>query len=696
MKIISSKALVLAVMFLFIGASFAPSISSDEPVSRGTIYVDDDADSSWYDETHVRTIQEGINNASSGDTVYVYEGTYFENISIYKIINLVGEDKSNTIIDGFGKDTVVNIYENSVNITNFSIKNSGLDYFFDSGICLYSVKYCNIKDNNITNTNYAIIITGVWNYEMQEINISGNSISNNNQGIMLYYSVGNIIMDNVFQLNGITISGDSIIQWNTHNMKNNIANGKPIRYYKNQNDFTIPIDTGQLILANCSQFTIENLNIDHVETGILLGFSSKNKISLNNINNNSYHGIGFEYSCNNTILDNNIQDNQDDGIELFQSNNNSMYENNISNNIFDGIIIINSNNNSMYENYIVNSTNCGIILYNCTNNSIYGNNIKDNHDDGIYLSTNSDENSIYDNNIFDNNDDGIYFYSSNNYNLIYGNNIINNTQDGISFYSSNDNNSISGNNISKNRVGIRLFSSNNNIAYDNIFSNTYSNWFCINSDSNEWNISKTSGQNIIGGPYLGGNYWSNYSGEDTTGDRLGDTDVPYGPGDKLPLTALLNVEQSNFDEKGFPIRHALDGDWAGAQNFTPTVYVFTKSEVYLRKFGTPEFNLTVELRKDHPQGTLIDALKFTPEEVPSSWEWFPLNFVDTSVESDTNLFIVIPPAPSGVTTSFGYEWGYAFGDQYPDGSFWFTRDGGGLWRDLPTMYEFCFRVYGYS
>ena len=61
----------------------------------------------------------------------------------------------------------------------------------------------------------------------------------------------------------------------------------------------------------------------------------------------------------------------------------------------------------------------------------------------------------------------------------------------------------------------------------------------------------------------------------------------------------------------------------------------------------------------------------------------------------SDVFIVCPEAPSGVTTSFGYEWGYAFGNQYDGGAFWFTRDGGGLWRDLPTMYEFTFRTYGF-
>ena len=157
----------------------------------------------------------------------------------------------------------------------------------------------------------------------------------------------------------------------------------------------------------------------------------------------------------------------------------------------------------------------------------------------------------------------------------------------------------------------------------------------------------------------------------------------------------VDVNQTLFD-RGFPIRHATDGDWAGAQSFTPTIDTLTRTELILRKFGTPEFNLTVELRTDNPQGSLVDSRIYTPDQVSSSWEMFEFNFNDTTVQNDTDYFIIIPPAPSGVTTSFGYEWGYAFGNQYDDGAFWFTRDGGGLWRDLPTMYEFAFRTYGYN
>jgi hypothetical protein len=158
-------------------------------------------------------------------------------------------------------------------------------------------------------------------------------------------------------------------------------------------------------------------------------------------------------------------------------------------------------------------------------------------------------------------------------------------------------------------------------------------------------------------------------------------------------TPLLDVDQSVYD-RGFPVRHAVDGDWAGAQDFTPGMSVIAGVDLYLRKFGTPEFDLVVELREDGPEGVLVDSVTFPVGDVSSSWGWLSVDFVDTPVVSGMDYFIVCPPAPSGVTTSFGYEWGYAFGDQYPGGSFWFTRDGGVLWRDLPSSYEFTFKTYG--
>jgi uncharacterized repeat protein (TIGR01451 family) len=111
------------------------------------------------------------------------------------------------------------------------------------------------------------------------------------------------------------------------------------------------------------------------------------------------------------------------------------------------------------------------------------------------------------------------------------------------------------NTASSNGYGIRLYSScNNNSIYNNYFNDKNN---AQDDGSNIWNITKTAGLNIIGGSWLGGNYWSDYAGIDANGDGLGDTLLPYNSnggiiigGDMHPLVPvsfapLLSLEKSD-------------------------------------------------------------------------------------------------------------------------------------------------------
>jgi parallel beta-helix repeat protein len=206
------------------------------------------------------TIQGAINNASSGATIFVRKGTYYEHLVINKTITLVGEDSNSTIIDGYKTNNVIHIRANNVTVKSFTVRNSGT--------YLYGILVDHYKGNVIINNKV------IYNYE----------------GIGLLYSSGNVVCDNTILSNddGVYLyySSNNVVSNNT--ISSSYYDGVDL-YYSSNN-----VVSGNILLHN--EFN-----------GISLYYSSSNVVRGNTILSSNYYGIYLAFlSSNNTIYHNNF------------------------------------------------------------------------------------------------------------------------------------------------------------------------------------------------------------------------------------------------------------------------------------------------------------------------------------------------------------------------------------------------------
>ena len=274
-----------------------------------------------------QTLQEAIENGTvkDGDTIYVKQGTYYVHLNVTKSITLEGFHKDTTILDGMGNGTVVKVIADNVKISEFTIQR-GSPY----GVYLYGTSNSNVSRNIIKNNSYGIRLSSGY------CTLRDNDIKNNE------YNFG--------------VSGGFI-----HDIDiSNKVDGKPIYYWVNQHDKSIPSDAGYVAIVNSTGITAENLSLQRNCEGVLV-VCSTNSIIQNVTLSDMETYITLTSSENNLVQGNKIICTRfiiPDfyGIQLTRSN---------SNVIVDNII----------RNYLVAYRGIGFILDKSVNNSIIANNI---------------------------------------------------------------------------------------------------------------------------------------------------------------------------------------------------------------------------------------------------------------------------------------------------------------------------------
>jgi|GEM_PF-2448217 len=381
------KIWIIGIIILFLGASVVSGLKVNQTHNLKNLGLGNIIYVGGYGPGNYTKIQYAINNASNGDTIYVYSGTYYEYITIAKSITLTGEDKNTTIIDaqspppGPNAHSVVYLYADGVTIDGFTIKNGVV------GIYHYKTNNHNIYGNIITNHYYH----GIALEESSYNNIYDNIIteSSHSSGLFLICSPYNNISENTIIENcgyGIDLRSSDSINICGNIISENDWNGI-------NGDFYQSVVSGNTITKNDN-------------AGICL-YGSSSSISGNIISNNGGYGIEIHGASIN-IIGNEVANNSE-GIYLKFSDNNSICENNVINNKGDGIDVDWSNGNDIYDNIIKNNSN-GIYVHEFgESNVISENNITGNNDIGVYLEVFSGYvSTIVYHNIFINNNQNAY------------------------------------------------------------------------------------------------------------------------------------------------------------------------------------------------------------------------------------------------------------------------------------------------
>ncbi|MFW9990244.1 MAG: nitrous oxide reductase family maturation protein NosD, partial [Candidatus Odinarchaeota archaeon] len=316
-------------------------------------------------------------------------------------LNNIHDNTRGIYLDSYCEDNIISnntlddnyygieLYSNDINnsICNNTILGS------NEGIGIHYQSRDNYIYNNVINETTGS--NGIYLDNVNDNEVVENKIYNYDYGIRPSYSERIIISGNQMIKCGVFLFSNYLSDLNSQIIHtNNTVNGKPVYYYvdKNNLDAMNFSNAGQIILVNCQDSIVNNLNLSDTSTGLglyscdnitvsncsmsyntygtYLGISSANITIFNNTLINSYYGLYLLSSNEHNIIENNTISYNNRGISLnFYCNYNNITNNTLRFNAFGISLTGHSNNNTIIENFISNSTSRGIHVANSNNNS---------------------------------------------------------------------------------------------------------------------------------------------------------------------------------------------------------------------------------------------------------------------------------------------------------------------------------------
>jgi len=262
------------------------------------------------------SIQAAINNATSGETIFVGPGRYIENVIVNVSLTLTGDD---AIIEALNCSRhTISINANDTLIGGFGVTGATINR---SGVFINRSMNVTIRNNEVYGNKY-----GIYTQNGSHNHILRNIVDDNTQyNIDLVNSTDTLIEGN--SASGGWYCGIAMYQSCNNTVRNNTAN---------QNSLC----AGVLLYSKCYDNLIEDNTIN---------------------NNNEYGGVLMFQGCgNNTVRNNDVCDNYGiyGGITLYNCDHgNVITGNKVLNNEPYGMAFPSSGGNLIYNNVLVNADN---------------------------------------------------------------------------------------------------------------------------------------------------------------------------------------------------------------------------------------------------------------------------------------------------------------------------------------------------
>ncbi len=407
-----------------------------------------------------------------------------------------------------------------IDTTNSIVENCTVSY------CHYGLSVAVYSENNVIRDCKAFNNSHGIFFNKASANVLKNCESYNNiYGIWLHYCPlpANVLRGNKAWNNeqNYIMRGSGIDDFRHDIDTTNSADGKAVYQVMDASGLSINgMNLGWLVLVNCSNVEISNIELSHTDQGMLL-VGVTDSVIKNCIVHDTGRGISLYYDSNNNIIENCTSYNNGFGIYFYSTSDSNIVRNcNIYNNSI-GLYVYRYGTNHHIENCIFHDNEEGILLYYRSNDNIISDCDFYNNGYGIDFYYKCSDNTVVNSTIIDNEIGIDIYYLDKNMN-IQECNISHNSMVGIRFYKSTDS-TITDNYFIRNYYAIYLYTaSTDNKIYHNYFIDTATCKHVRDECGNEWDNGYPSG----------GNFWSDYEGKDEYKGAAQDQPGSDGIGDQ--------------------------------------------------------------------------------------------------------------------------------------------------------------------